>query len=154
MNRKNISEIGWAISSCLFLWLFSLTQNRGISPRPTAGELFDSFVLFSFMIFGGGGCYHFLTEMVSCPLNDQNSHLWLKLSKRMVAMMLILLSTPIVILLLRDNLSASIAWVLSLLYLVTSFGICFWIAIKIKPIFIEIRSNNRLVTDAGSNAAI
>jgi hypothetical protein len=140
------------VSSCLFLWLFSLAQYKGISPRPTGGELLNSFVLFSFMLLGGGGCYHFLAELISIPLNSQNLHLWRNISTKMSVMMLILLSTPISLLFFRDNLSAGIAWLAALFYLPTSFGFCFWIATKIKPIFIEMRSNIAVQRDSKGRA--
>jgi len=76
LNRKIISAVAWAISSCLFLWLFSLVQGNGGSNPPTPKELFESFLLFSFMLLGGGACYHFLTEIALSPLNPENS-LWM-----------------------------------------------------------------------------
>ncbi|WP_319557339.1 hypothetical protein [Thiomicrorhabdus sp.] len=97
MDRKIISAIGWAISSCVFLWLFSLAQAKGLSSPPTSGELFESFVLFSFMLLGGGACYHFLTEIIFSPYNSENSGLWIRLSKKMLLLMSILISVPIVV---------------------------------------------------------
>ena len=110
MNRKIICVVTWAISSCLFLWLFSLAQGNGNSNPPTYKELFESFLLFSFMLLGGGACYHFLTEIALSPLNLENSHLWAQLAKKMLILMAILLSVPIVVLLGRDLLPTSLAW--------------------------------------------
>lgn len=52
MKRKVISAVAWAISSCLFLWIFSLAQDKGLSSHPGYGEVFESFILFSFMLLG------------------------------------------------------------------------------------------------------
>ncbi|WP_372930800.1 hypothetical protein [Shewanella putrefaciens] len=144
MDRRIISAVAWAFSSCLFLWLFSLAQAKGLSNTPTYGELFESFTVFSFMLLGGGACYHFLTEIIFSPYNPENSHLWMELSKKMVLLMSILVSVPLVILLSRDYLPLSIAWLVSFFYLLFGMGTSVWIGTKIEPIFNEIRSNKSM----------
>lgn len=133
--------MAWGFSSCLFLWLFSLAQIKDMASPPTIGELFDSFILFSFMLLGGGACYHFLTEILSSPYNSRNQHIWDRLMKNMILMMLILVSAPIVILVCRDNFSTGLAWVVSYFYLLLSLGSALWVGAKIEPAFREIHSN-------------
>lgn len=151
MERKIISAIGWSISSCVFLWLFSLAQAKGLSSPPTSGELLESFVLFSFMLLGGGACYHFLTEIIFSPYNSENSCLWTRLSKKMILLMLILISVPIVVLLSRDNLPLSIAWLVSFFYLLLGLGSAIWVGTKIEPVFTEIRSNKSMQPTADAS---
>ncbi len=152
MNRKIISAVAWAISSCLFLWLFSLAQGNGGSNPPTPKELFESFLLFSFMLLGGGACYHFLTEIALSPLNPENSHLWAQLAKKMLILMAILLSVPIVVLLSRDLLPISLAWVFSFFYLLIGLGLSLWMGTKLEPTFTAIRANNPMQATANASA--
>lgn len=140
MLLRTISAVAWAFSSCLFLWLFSLAQTKGLSSPPTNAELFESFTLFSFMLLGGGGCYHFYTEIMLSPYNAQNAHLWRNLAKKMILLMLIMLSVPITILWSRDNLPLSIAWLVSYFYLLFGMGVSIWMGTKIVPAFTEIRA--------------
>ncbi|WNZ57004.1 hypothetical protein QT397_06570 [Microbulbifer sp. MKSA007] len=146
MDRKTISAVAWAISSCIFLWLFSLVQAEGLSSPPGSDELFKSFCLFSFMLLGGGACYHFLTEIIFSPYTSENAHLWVRLSKYMVSLMLVLISMPSLMLVFRENLHLSTAWILSFFYLLTGYGVSAWLGTRIKPIFIEIRSMGSLQT--------
>lgn len=151
MYRRIICAVAWAISSCLFLWLFSLAQSKGLSAPPTNVELFESFTIFSFMLLGGGACYHFLTEIIFSPYNQENSHLWMRLSKKMVLLMSILVSVPLIILLTRDYLPLSIAWLVSFFYLLFGMGTSIWIGTKIEPIFNEIRSNKSIQPTANAS---
>lgn len=141
MNRKTISAVAWAISSCLFLWVFSLAQGNVNSNPPTYNELFESFIVFSLMLLGGGACYHVLTEIVLSPLNSENAELWAKLTKKMLILMTVLLSVPLVILLTRDTLTTALAWVISYFYFLICLGLSLWLLTKIKSTFTVIRSN-------------
>lgn len=139
MTRRIVSAVAWALSSCVFLWLFSLAQVKELSSPPTYGELFESFTIFSLMLLGGSACYHFLTEIIFSPYTSENSHLWAILSKKMLLLMSIMVSVPLVILLCRDWLSFSIAWIFSFFYLLFGLGASIWIGTKIEPVFSEIR---------------
>lgn len=147
MDKRNISAIAWAISSCLFLWLFSLAQGKEFSDPPTHAELFESFVMFSFMLLGGGACYHFLTEIICSPYDSNSSHLWGNLCNKMIMLMLVLLSIPLVILISRCYLELHIAKIISLLYLFSGMAGSFLLGIKIEPLFKKIRlgvSNDKI----------
>jgi|GEM_PF-5409817 len=152
MNKRTITGIAWAISSCVFLWLFSITQPASISSPPKIDELFNSFVMFSFMLLGGGGCYHLLTEILSSPYDQSNYLKWSCLYLKMIGLMVCLISAPIVIVICREFLQAGLAKPISLVYLITSFAISFWFLTKVQPIFLEIRSNNSIQPTADASA--
>lgn len=137
-----VSGIAWAVFSCIFLWLFSLAQVKASSNPPTAAELLASFSSFSFMLLGGGACYHFLVEIMMSPLTSDNAYQWRALAIKLILMMFTMVSIPIVILSCRDNLPLVTAFVISLIYMVTGFLICFWLGSKLKRIFVQIRTGN------------
>ncbi len=151
MNKKTISAITWAFFSCVFLWLFSLTQIRNLSSPPAAGELFNSFVLFSFMLLGGGASYHFLSEIISSPYGKNNLQAWNKLSKILSLMMILMITIPLSILCCRTYLPQTYGWILSYLYSVFSMISCVFLGESSKPLFQEIRSNNELNSGPGTN---
>lgn len=140
MNRKEVSAIAWAISSCIFLWLFSLGQTKTFAAPPNYAELFQSFIEFSFMLLGGSACYHFLTEIIATPFHPENLELWKRVSNKMIRLMLILMSVPLLILIMRDTLSPNIAWILSFIYLLIGIVVSIILCAKIGPLFIEIRN--------------
>jgi len=150
MNKKIVSAIAWAFFSCVFLWLFSLTQIQKLSSPPSEAELFNSFALFSFMLLGGGASYHFLTEIISSPYNRNDLRLWNKLSKNLLIMMGLLISIPVIILICRNYLPNWTGWILSYSYSVISMLIAFWRGTRIKSLFKEISSNTELDSTSGS----
>ncbi|MGM7318911.1 hypothetical protein [Idiomarina sp. ST10R2A5] len=145
MHTQKITAVSWATASCLFLWLFSFAQGKEFSATPEPSELIESFIFFSFMLLGGGICYHFFTEILSAPYTPDNEHLWKSLMIRMALLMFAALSVPAVILILRDNLAdLYLAKLLSLVYLILVFGASAWKASSIEEIFKQIRSYKRI----------
>jgi len=141
MHRKIISAAAWAVSSCVFLWLFSLAQGKGLSVPPTGSELFGDFTLFSLMLFGGGACYHLLTEIILSPTNAEITYLWKHLTKKLISLMLVLVSVPAVILYVRECLPISVARVISFIYLLFGFIFSIWLGAKVESLFKAIRYN-------------
>lgn len=140
MIYKTGAALAWVLFGCLFLWLFSLVQLKEMSLPPTKGELFSSFVFFSYMLLGGGGGYHFLTEILSSPYTPENREVWRQLIKKLVNIMLVMLSAPIAIYVFRENLTLETAWLFSFIYQVGSLLISFWLGIRVYPIFRQIHS--------------
>lgn len=149
MSKKIITALAWAFSGCVFLWLFSLVQLKNMSSPPTPEELLSSFVLFSFMLLGGGGCYHFFTEILSSPYSLHNDHIWSRLMKIMFTMMTTLLSAPIVMIICREYMPMKLAWDIAYFYLFVSFIISICLGRKIEPLFNLIHLDNQLNTNSG-----
>jgi len=141
MKKRTTVAVLWAIASCVFLWLFSLAQAKELPDPPSPLDLFDSFLLFSFMLLGGGAYYHFLTEILEAPHDADASKLWTRLLKNMFFIMAVIVSAPVVILIMRENLGAGLAALLSLAYLSISFGVAFWRGYTVERLFREIRAN-------------
>jgi hypothetical protein len=144
MKKRTVVAVLWAIASCVFLWLFSLVQAKELPGSPSPLDLFDSFLLFSFMLLGGGACYHFMTEILEAPYDADTSKLWTSLLKNMLFIMVVIVSVPVVILIMRENLGAGLAKLLSLAFLPISFGLAFWRGYAVERLFREIRANKQL----------
>lgn len=138
MSKKTFCAVAWSVSSCMFLWIFSLSQVER-SDSPSAFELFNSFFLFSVMLLGGGGCYHLLTEIVSSPVDSKNGYLWTKLSWVMGALMAVLISAPLVMILCREYLDIGLGWIVSYLYLLSAISVSLWLFAKAENYFRNIR---------------
>lgn len=138
MNKRLFCAVAWAISSCIYLWLFSLAQVERSDP-PTVTELFDSFIVFSVMLLGGGGCYHLLTEIALSPVNASNSNLWSRLCWVMGVLMTTLISAPVIIILCREYLSGGLGWGMSYVYLLATMSLSIWLFVKIEHYFKRIR---------------
>jgi hypothetical protein len=140
MNTKILSVIGWGLASCLYLWLFSLAQNPQAASPPTILELFDSFILFSFMLLGGGLSYHYLSELITAPYKSKNSELWKSLAIKMMLLSIVMLSIPVLIIILRITIGTSLAWILSYFYFLVASALSLILAIKATKVFSKIRS--------------
>lgn len=141
-KTKLIVGISWAISACTFLWLFSLAQPSELSKPPTLTELIDSFLLFSAILLGSGASYHFLVEILKSSHEKSSNFLWRRLMFQMTLFMLVMISIPSVILMLRDFIGGEEALLKSLIYLLLMAGVSMWLATLIEVTFREIRSKN------------
>ena len=140
IDIKILSGVCWAIASCLFLWMFSLSSTQALSVPPTISELFNSFIVFSFILLGGGGCYHFLTEIIATPLSDTNRQEWIKLTRSLTLLMFALMSAPIITVILRENVVQDIAFIIALIYYISAMLFATNLAIKIEKQFKEVKS--------------
>lgn len=134
---KKITAFCWLIASSTMLWLFSLTQNYEFSPRPQPIELIDSFLMFTFMLIGGGCSYHFFTEILNIPYTANNKKVWSELLKSMILLMLLAISGPFFMVCFRDYSNNGIVRILCILYLFFSFGLASIPGKKIEKIYIQ-----------------
>lgn len=69
--RKRLTILAWIVLSTVFFWSMSFLPNK-----------FDlgSFLSYIILLFGGGFAFHFFTEMLSAPANEDNWGHWGKLA--------------------------------------------------------------------------
>jgi hypothetical protein len=132
MEKKLATAFCWAVASCITLWLFSLVQPQKAS--------FESFWLFSFMLFGGGGAYHFLVELLQLPTDSSLEQDWKGLYKAMLWLALPFLSVPLAILAAKAWFLPAIAFLAAYVYLLAAFGIAFSRGTEVERQFTRLRS--------------
>ena len=139
---KNISAICWSVSSCLFLWIFSWDQMNILPSHPTGADLLNSFITFSFLLLGGGACYHFLTEIIVTPYHINSFSLWKRLCYHLTVQMIIFFSVPLVLLFCRDELPVNYSYLSGLVYFVFAYLLGMKQAFNVHKIFKEIKQIN------------
>lgn len=138
---KRLTAILWVIASCGALWLFSLVQPIKSTP-PTIPELIDSYILFSLMVIGGSASYHFFTELLSVPINENNQEQWRNMKIIMLKLMLSIISIPLVILVMRECVGGSIAYIVSYMYLLFGFILGLYFSRDLEHTYRALCSNN------------
>lgn len=73
--RKRLTILVWIILTTVFFWSMSFLPNK-----------FDlgSFLSYMILLFGGGFAFHFFTEMLSAPANEENWSHWGQLAMYLV----------------------------------------------------------------------
>lgn len=138
MKTKLVTSLLWAVSSCLTLWLFNFAQPKSVS--------FESFWLFSFMVLGGGGGYHFFIEILQTPYSQELKSDWRSLQKEMFFLMLPIISVPVVVLAAKEWAPPAIVFLGIYFYLLFAFAIAVWRGLHVERQFKHLRSNAALAS--------